>query len=369
MDFNLSEAEQEVAGLARQILGDRATNEHLKGVEASGTPYDADLWRELAGADLLGLAVPEESGGSDAGFLALCLFLEEVGRAVAPVPAYAALVLGALPLAQSGDEADRDLLADIVAGERIVTAALAEYESSGPLSPTARATGAGGDAALTGVKAMVPYAAESTHLLVAAAGDGGPGLWLVEAGAEGLTIAPQITPDRQPYAEVRLASTPARPFAGSDGLSWLVERATAARCMMQLGVVERALEMTGAYSRERVQFDRPIGSFQAVHQRAADAYIQVEAIRLTAWEAVWRLSRDLPATEHVAIAKFLAADGGQFASYACQHLHGGVGIDVDYPLHRYFLWAVQLEHELGSARHQLDFLGRRIAEQGLPEAS
>ncbi len=369
MDFNFREDEQEVAALARQILGDRVTNERLKAVEASGTPYDADLWRELAGADLLGLAVPEASGGSDAGFLALCLFLQEVGRAVAPVPAHAALVLGALPLARWGGEEDRALLADIVAGERIVTAALAEYESSDPLSPNAWATGAGQDAALTGLKAVVPYAAEATHLLVAAAGDGGPGLWLVQAGADGLTITPQTTPDRQPYAEVRLAGTPARPFAGADGLAWLVERATAARCMTQLGVVERALEMTGAYSRERVQFDRPIGSFQAVHQRAADAYIQVEAIRLTAWEAAWRLSRDLPATEQVAIAKYLAAEGGQFASYACQHLHGGVGIDVDYPLHRYFLWAVQIEHELGSARHQLDILGRRIAEHGLPEAS
>jgi alkylation response protein AidB-like acyl-CoA dehydrogenase len=124
--------------------------------------------------------------------------------------------------------------------------------------------------------------------------------------------------------------------------------------------------MTAKYSRERVQFDRPIGSFQAVHQRAADAYINVEAIRLSAWEAAWRLSENRPAEEHVAVAKFWAAEGGQLASYACQHLHGGIGIDTDYPLHRYFTWAIQIEHELGSASHQLDRLGRAIAARGLP---
>ncbi len=124
--------------------------------------------------------------------------------------------------------------------------------------------------------------------------------------------------------------------------------------------------MTAAYSRDRVQFDRPIGSFQAVHQRAADAYIQVEGIRLTAWEAAWRLSEGLPASEHVMVAKYMASEGGQFVAFACQHLHGGVGIDVDYPLHRYFKWAIQIEHEFGSARHQLDWLGHRIAAAGIP---
>ena len=168
-------------------------------------------------------------------------------------------------------------------------------------------------------------------------------------------------------------STTASPAVGQIGdgaecLRWIVERAIAARCVMQLGVTERALEMTAAYSRERVQFDRPIGSFQAVHQRAADAYIQVEGIRLSAWEAVWRLAEDLPTSDSVAIAKYWAAEGGQFASFACQHLHGGIGIDRDYALHRYFLWAIQFEHELGSARHQLDRIGRDIAAHGLPPA-
>jgi len=176
----------------------------------------------------------------------------------------------------------------------------------------------------------------------------------------------QTSSDGQPYAYLSLAGVSVHESArlgGSreDVVGWLVDRAIAARCAMQLGATSRALAMTGAYGRERVQFDRPIGSFQAFHQRAADAYIQVEAIRLTAWEAIWKLDRGLPARDSVHVAKFTAADGGAFASFACQHLHGGVGIDVDYPLHRHFKWAIQLEHELGSAKNHLERLGDRIA--------
>mgnify|MGYP001228229849 CR=1 FL=1 len=190
---------------------------------------------------------------------------------------------------------------------------------------------------------------------------------------EGVTLRAQRTPDGQPHAQIELSRArvlaDARPDTrhdGADALRWLIERATAVRSMTQLGVIERALEMTAEYGRTRVQFDRPLGSLQAFHQRAADAYINVEAVRLSALEAAWRLARDLPADEHVAVAKFWAAEGGQSAAFACQHLHGGIGIDVDYPLHRHFTWAIQLEHELGSAKHQLDRLGRAIAANGLP---
>ena len=368
MDFAFSEEEQEVAALARRILEDHATNDRLRAREARGEPFDAALWRALAGANLLGAAIPEAHGGAGLGFLALCLLLEEVGRAVAPVPAYPALVLGALPIARFGTDAQkREWLAGIASGERIVTAALAEPASRDPLAPETRASGAGDALRLTGTKTLVPGVEQASHVLVPARDDDGAiGLFYVDPRGAGARIAAQRTPDGQPCAELRLAEAPAvarlgAPHAGDATLRWIVERATVARCMMQLGVTERALERTAAYSRERIQFERAIGSFQAVHQRAADAYIHVEAIRLAAWEAAWRLSEELPATAEVAVAKFWAAEGGQLASFACQHLHGGIGIDCDYPLHRYFNWAVQLEHDLGSAEHQLERLGRAIA--------
>ena len=375
MDFDFREEERSVADLARKILGDHATNERLRQHEAHDAPHDAALWQALAQANLLGTAIPEEFGGSDLGFLALCLLLQEVGRAVAPIPAFPALVLGALPLARFGSEAQRrEWLPGIARGERIVTAALSELASSDPLSPATRAEGRGSAVRLTGTKTLVPCAAQASHVLVPAREDDGTiGLFYLTPRGERVALAAQQTPDGRPHAQLEFSGAPAvgrlgAPEKGREILRWLVERAIAARCMMQLGVTERALEMTAKYSRERIQFGRPIGSFQAVHQRAADAYIQVESIRLSAWEAAWRLSQELPAAEHVAVAKFCAAEGGASASYACQHLQGGIGIDRDYPLHRYFTWAIQIEHELGSARHQLERLGRRIAESGLPAA-
>jgi alkylation response protein AidB-like acyl-CoA dehydrogenase len=377
VDFSLREEEQAVTELARKILEDGATNERLKEFEASGEPYDRTLWRTLAGANLLGTAIPEAYGGSDFGFISLCLLLQEIGRSVAPVPAFPALALGALPLAQFGSETQKsEWLPGIASGERILTSALSEFASSDPLAPATRAEGDGDGYRLTGIKTNVPYAEQATHVLVPARfGDGAIGLFFVEPTSDGVTLSAQETSDGHPHARLELVGArvakEARLDSQSDGaeaLRWLVERALTARCMMQLGVTERALEMTAQYSRERIQFDRPIGSFQAVHQRAADAYINVEAVRLSALEAAWRLSENLPAWEHVAVAKFWAAEGGHAVAYACQHLHGGIGIDLDYPLHRYFVWAIQIEHELGSAKHQLDRLGRVIAAHGLPPA-
>ena len=377
MDFSIEEEERAVADLAREILEDQATNERLKELESSDAPYDTTLWQALAKSNLLGTAIPEAYGGSDLGFMSLCLLLREVGRTVAPVPAFPALVLGALPLVQFGNEVQKkEWLPGIADGGLILTAGLIEYDSSDPLAPATRVEADGDGYRINGTKTNVPYGEQATRILVPARfEDGSLGLFYLAPDDEGVTVGAQDISDGQPHAQIELSDvrvkSESRLDAGNDGaevLQWLVDRTVAARCMMQVGVTERALEMTAEYSRERIQFDRPIGSFQAVHQRAADAYIHVEAIRLTAQEACWRLSEGLPVEQHVSVAKYWAAEGGQFAAYACQHLHGGIGIDMDYPLHRYFLWAIQIEHELGSARHQLDRLGREIAANGLPAA-
>ena len=144
---------------------------------------------------------------------------------------------------------------------------------------------------------------------------------------------------------------------------WIVERTTAGLCAIAIGVCEEALRLTAEYTKTREQFDRPIATFQAVGQRAADAYIDTEAVRLTAWQASWRLAAGLPATEEVAVAKFWAAEGGQRVVHAAQHLHGGIGVDRDYPLYRYFTWAKQLELTLGGATPQLVHLGRLLAAE------
>ena len=373
MDFRLSEEEQAVADLARQILVDQVTNERLKDIESKPEVFDAEVWAALADSNLLGVAIPEAYGGSGLGYLALCLLLHEVGRHVAPVPAYGALALGALALAEFGDEAQKsEWLPRVATGEALLPAALVELDSSDPLRPSTTARRTEGGYVLSGEKSLVPAATRADRILIpAAAEDGTVILAWVTPGAAGLRVESQKASDRQPYAylaldEVAVSETDclAQGAEGINRLRWLVERATVARCAMQLGVTERSLEMTAAYGRERVQFDVAIGSFQAFHQRAADAYILIEALRLSTWEAAWRLGQGLEATDPVSVAKYWAAEA-QASAYACQHLHGGVGIDVDYPLHRYFIWATQIEHELGSAPLQLEKLGARIADEGI----
>ena len=202
------------------------------------------------------------------------------------------------------------------------------------------------------------------------------GLFLLDPKAPGVHLEDQTTCDRQPYSHLDLDGAAAEAIGDADSegssLQWLADRATIGLCAVQLGVGERALEMTAEYTRERFQFGRPIGSFQAVHQRVGDAFINMEAIRLTLLEAALFLAegREGAAIDNaIQVAKYWASEGGQFTAYACQHLHGGIGIDVDYPLHRYFIWSTQLEHSLGCARDQLHRLGASIAERGIISAA
>ena len=156
---------------------------------------------------------------------------------------------------------------------------------------------------------------------------------------------------------------------GVEILAWLHERALVATCSLQVGVCERALEITSSYVSERHQFGAPLGSFQAVQHRAADCYVDLEAMRWVHWRAAWRLSENLPAFRETRVAKFWAAEAGARIAGAAQHLHGGMGVDLDYPIHRYFLRARQLELSLGGATPQLVTLGRDMARTGPQESA
>jgi len=367
MDFSFSEEQQEIQNLAAQILGDKVTHERLKEVEASPEWFDRDVWSELAKAGLVGIALPEDVGGGGFGVLEAALVLEEIGRTVAPVPYYATVILGALPVAEFGtDEQRRRLLPGVADGETILTAALSEDLNRDPALPATTATFDGGNWKLTGSKMMVPAAHLATTILVPATStDGHVGVFLVDPKGSGVELERLITTSGEPQFKVTLHNADSEPLGdqGAAIVQWIVDRATAALCAIQLGVCEQALKMTAEYTSTREQFERPLAAFQAVAQRAADAYIDTEGVRLTAWQAVWRLAEGLPAADELAVAKFWAAEGGQRVVHAAQHLHGGIGVDVDYPLHRYFLWAKQCELTLGSATPQLVKLGKSLADQ------
>ena len=371
MDFTYSDDQQEVLDLAAKILREGATHERQKEIERGDGPrFDRALWEKLAEAGLVGVAIPEKYGGAGLGFLEVAGVLEQVGRTTAPVPILETLVLGALPIAEFGSaEQKQAWLPRIASGQAILTAALVEPEGD-PESPRTVAAAKADGFRLTGTKICVPAGPIADGVLVpAAARDGSASVFLIDPKAEGVSVEPLETTSGQPEARIVLdgVRADASDVLGGAGagvaiVAWISERATAALAWLTLGVCEEALRMTAEYAKTRKQFDQPIAMFQAVGQRAADAYIDTEGIRLTALQAAWRIGAGLPAAAQVAVAKLWAAEAGQRVVHTAQHLHGGIGVDRDYPLHRYFLYAKQLELTLGGATQQLRRLGRLLAD-------
>lgn len=362
MDFTFSEDQLAVARLARELFERHATPERLTAIEADGTRHDPSLWQDLAAADLLGIALPESVGGSGRGFFEVALLLAEVGWSVAPVPVYATLALGADAIVRYGT-ADQHAryLPDVVAGRRILTAALTEPERCAVAAPSTCARRDHDGWLLEGEKDMVPSAQIADSIVVpATTEDGDVVLFLLDARAPGVAIAPVETVGGQPHADVTIDGAVVRAEdrleTAEGGLSVLQEmtdRALVALCATQIGVTERALKLAAVYTGQREQFGQPIGSFQAVQQRMADAFIDVEAIRWTTWHAAWLLAEGRCATREAQIAKFWAAEAGMRVVATAQQVHGGVGIDISYPLFRYFLWAKHNELAMGSASAQL----------------
>jgi len=300
VDFTLTETQRELAALTRKIL------------DSSDSP-----WADLVKSGV----VPEDP--AEFGVLEHCAVQVELGRAVAAVP-YLPTVLAQQALAQF----------DTPRPGTVLSVALAEDQN--------------------GAKTTVPFATAASAFLVAHHGQ----VFLVEAD--------QLDVTAQELVDGTEAGT--FEFSGGrliEGLTpeWLSTRYTVGLCAFQLGVTERALELTAEYARTRVQFDRPIGSFQAVAQRLADAYIDVAAIRLTLWQAAWRLSAGLAADAEVATAKFWAADAGHRVAHTAVHVHGGTGIDMSHEVHRYFTAAKRAEFELGGATAQLLKLGNLLPDE------
>jgi alkylation response protein AidB-like acyl-CoA dehydrogenase len=375
MDFTFDEGQQAVSELTGQILGDKLAPERLRQLEtdSDGEWFARDAWGELAKAGLLGIGLPDDVGGGGLGFLEVCLVLEQQGRTVAPLPLLPTLVLGALPIARFGsDEQRKAILPPVIAGDSVLSAAFDEEGTSAVGDrPATTATADNGGWRLDGEKVLVPAAHLADRILVPArTGEATTTVFLVDPGADGVELERNVLFTGEPRATLRFHGVAAGagdvlgdPAAGHEIVAWTVARAVAGLCWMQAGVCEAALRLTASYVSEREQFGVKIGTFQAVAQRIADAYIDTEAIRLTALQAAWRLAEDLPADDEVHIAKFWASDGGHRVVHAAQHLHGGIGVDLDYPVHRYFRWAKLVELTFGSATDHLRGLGARLAAE------
>lgn len=362
MDFTLTEAQRDLAGLTRRIAGDHL--EQHPPAPAGTAGVDRSLWTRLATAGILDAALPSSVGGGGFGLLEQCSVLIELGRTAAPVPYLPTITMAASTLAEFGTgELLEGWLVPIVRGRRIVAVALADTGS--PTGFTAERDGAGWR--LSGAQPAVPFAAfdgEPGGLLIEADSPEGVVLAPVDADAAGLSLSRQQLVDHADAALVEATDVRVPAVLGPTAARWLRLRGTLGVCAQQLGVLERALELTAGYARERTQFRQVIGAFQAVRHRLADAYVDVDAVRLTLWQAAWRLAeggRDTDAEDAVATAKYWAAEAGHRVAHTAVHLHGGVGIDVDHPVHRYFVAAKRHEFTLGGATAHLRRLGDVLA--------
>lgn len=355
MDFELSEAQQVIAASAADVL---------KGTDGESS------WSALAGAGLLSLTLPGWLDGDDLGVLDAAVLLTEVGRAAALVPALATIMLGALPVARWGSRAQAELLlAGVGTGETILTAGIREQSEPRPAVPATVAALSGDDAGVvTGTKVGVPYAAQARWLLIPATLAGGAGrvLVVVDPAAAGVTITPTPASGDSPEATVRLdqaqitcvlrAGQEAQETARTDAVDDLYLLATAGAAAQADGALAGALDLTSGYIAQRQQFGKPLATFQAVAQQIADVYIAGRTLHLAALSANWRLAAGLDATGDVELAAYWLAQEGPAAMRTCHHLHGGIGVDLEYPMVRYSSMINDLTRFVGGADHCLSAL-------------
>ncbi|MDJ0342095.1 acyl-CoA dehydrogenase family protein [Streptomyces sp. H10-C2] len=335
MDFTPTEEQQAACELAAEIL-DRSS----------------ERWKALCEAGLV--AAVEEIG-----LLGLVLLLEEMGRRTAEIPLAATCAYGLLPVAAHGtDEQRARLLPGLRNGSYVATGAFPQRSARAVNSNSEKGSGEGWR--LTGSFPAVPWLREATHVLVPAVTDAGTRLfWLpVPAGAEPVDTT-------APWAAARLVldGTPAEPLGDGTAYGQVLARARTAFAGLQAGVCAGSLARAVAYTSVREQFGRPLSTNQGVLLRAADAHMDTEAIRVTAYEAAWRYDQGLPAASHALTAAWWASEGGKRVVHAGQHLHGGIGADLEHPVHRHFLWGRQLDAYLGGGAEVLAELGVLLGKE------
>ncbi|WP_406168655.1 acyl-CoA/acyl-ACP dehydrogenase [Streptomyces canus] len=379
MDFTFSEEQQAAAEAARGVFADVAPDAVPSPALTTGAvadEFDRALWARLADADLLSLLSAEEYGGAGLDAVALCLVLRESAKVLARVPLLESSAAMAAVQTYGGPELRAELLARAGRGEVVLTVAASGRTGHDPaeLAVTARQEeGERADWILDGVQTAVPWAYDADYVVVPAhtAADRTV-LALVPRVHDGVALGEQFSTSGERLGELRLESAriAARDVIDVEGAwEWLRDLLTTGTCALALGLGERVLRMSSEYTSKREQFGFPVATFQAVAVQAADRYIDLRAMEVTLWQAAWRIGAGagdtLPVAGDVAVAKIWASEGVRRVVQTAQHLHGGFGADVDYPLHRYHAWAKHLELSLGPAAAHEEALGDLLAAHSL----
>ncbi|MFK3820287.1 acyl-CoA dehydrogenase family protein [Pseudomonas sp. NPDC089407] len=356
MDFELNEDQRAIAEMAGSLMSDYCTDECLRDWDLSGQPYMQALWASCIETGLHALAIPEAAGGSGLGMTELIQVLDAQGGALAQVPLWRHQ-LAAATLAQFGGTALQPWVEQAAAGTGLLTVTLDGLTSVRGIELQASAEGA--DWRLRGRVAALALAEQSAAALVLALVQGQPRLVLLDLAQAGISRVPGTMTHGEAFADLHLdgALLSHSHVLPEAALGWLAPRAIAALAALQLGVSAEQVHRTVAYIGERQQFDRPIGSFQAVQMSMADSHVQLEVLRSALWQLCYRLDAGLAAPSEALATAYLACEAGHRIGHAAQHVHGGIGVDLTYPIHRFLYWSRGLASALGGSSVILERLG------------
>lgn len=375
MDLSLNEEQQLLQNNARDFLRQECPTTHVRAMEEDHIGYSPELWKQLAELGWAGLMFPEEYGGSGYTFVELCVLMEEFGRALLPSPFHSAVLTFGLPLVFAGSAAQKShYLPKVIDGSLLGTLALTEpngtFDAAGI---SVRASSSGNGFTINGTKLFILNAHTADVLLTAVrtsdsgGPEGGISLLLVPRNTPGVDITPlqTIAADRQFEVEFRNVQVGADALVGELNKAWPViqktlDHATVAKCAEMVGIAQVAFDMSVDYAKNRVQFGRPIGSFQAIKHKCADMVIDVDGSRFITYRAAWCLAQGLDAAKEIAMAKAWTSDACRRVCASAHQLHGGIGFTKEYDLQLYFRRAKHGEVMYGDADIHREIVAQEI---------
>jgi len=372
MKLTLTEEQEMLKKTAREFLADKCSRAFIKEMVESEAGYSSELWQEMAALGWMGLAFPEQYGGGGMSFLDLAVLLEEMGRASVPGPFFSTVVLGGLPILDVGsDEQKQKYLPELIRGEKILTLALTEpgYGDYYGSAIKVEATPDDGSYIVSGTKLFVSDAHVADYLLVVARTKPAKGVTIFVSDATSpkisCTVLKTIAGDKLCEVVFGQVPVPEANMLGQPDQAWsevhkIVERAAVGKCCEMVGSLQRVLEMTLEYAKERKQFDRPIGSFQVIQHYCADMATDVDAARFSTYRAAWMLSEGLPCTKEVAIAKAWMGEASQRVLALAHQIHGAIGVTLEHDLHFHTRRAKAAELAFGDASFYREVVAKEM---------
>ena len=375
MDLGLSEEQELLKASARDFLQKECPKQLVKQLDESEEGYSPELWQKMAGLGWMGLPFPQEYGGEGGSFLDLAILLEEMGHNIVPGPYFSTIVLGGLAILATGSLTQKsEFLPRVCSGMLILTLALTEpsvrYDAAAVKTTAATRNG---DYVINGTKLFVPDANVADYLLCVARTkeDGNPEdgitVFIVDARSPGIkcTLLKTLARDKQCEVVFDNVTVPKENILGGLNRGWpvvedVLEKATVAKCAEMVGGAQAALEMAVAYAKERVQFDRPIGSFQAIQHYCANMVSDVDGSRFVTHKAAWKVSEGLPAAMDVSVAKAWTSEAYGRVTLQGHQIFGAIGFTMDHDMHLYYRRAKAGEMMFGDGAFHRAIVAREL---------